>query len=141
MASVKRSRWHVRVDGAEVLAKMFKNLEEEAPEILDNSVKKGAEFVLDEAQRRVPIRTGKLKESLEIQAEKNKKISRKGYKVQSKGVSKGGVRYAFAVERGIPSRKIKAQPFLRPSVDENATKIRQIINTELTNSIDKVIER
>lgn len=129
-------RWGTYIDGAEDLVQLFQDMEETAEEILENATKKAADMVLDEAKRRVPVRTGKLKDSLEIKKEKRKKKIKAVHQVRSKGVSQGGVRYAFAVENG--TRLARAQPFLRPAVDENRQKIINIIKEEIENALERL---
>lgn len=132
----RASRWRVYIDGAEELAEMFQEMQDVAKEILDEASKKGAEFVLEDAKRRVPVRTGKLKNSLDIKLEKSRKVTKKAYQVYSKGVSKSGIRYAFAVERG--TSKTRPQPFLRPALDENVVEVKRIISEEIVKGLERV---
>ena len=127
--------WSIYVDGVEDLARMFRSMGDAAESILDEAAKKAAEIVLTDAKNKVPVNTGKLKASLDIKPEKRRRPTKAAYQVYSKGVSKGGVRYAFAVEGG--TSKMPARPFLRPALDENKDKIKDTISDELIRGIDR----
>lgn len=131
--SVKQRTWTTYVEGAKELAGMFGDMVDVAIKILDDAAKAAADLVLADARRRVPIDTGALRDSLEIKTEKRRKNTKITYQIRSKGVSQGGVRYAFAVENGVKGQK--AQPFLRPAIDENRTKIRQVINQSIVDAL------
>lgn len=118
-------RWRTFVEGADELAKMFEDMGDVAQDILEQASKEAAEIVLASAKQKVPVDTGKLRDSLDIKLEKTRRESKKIWQVYSKGVSKGGVRYGFAVEGG--TYKMKAQPFLRPALDENKERIKDKI--------------
>ncbi len=132
----KQRRWKIDVEGADDLVQMFDELGLAAEEILDQATKNAAEIVLADAKRKVPVRTGALRASLDIKAEKNKKPTKKVYRVFSKGVRSGGVRYAFAVENG--TSKMSARPFLRPALDNNKNQIKDEMNRTIVKALEKV---
>jgi HK97 gp10 family phage protein len=135
MGKTRYSRTYV--EGIDELIKDFDKVSEVAESALDSASKASAEFILSEAKKRVPVKSGKLKNSLAVKSEKNKKSNRKTYRVYNKGVRDGGVKYAFAVEGG--TKKMPAKPFLRPAVDENRRRICEIINLEILKVLGKVI--
>jgi HK97 gp10 family phage protein len=128
----RQRRWSVRVEGAEEIVKMLKGMENEAIKILDNASSKAADPVLQSARNKCPVKLGKLKSSLHKKEEKNRKNTRKSYRVTTKGC-----RYAMIVECG--SKKMAAKPFLRPALDENFSNIRRIINQEIIRGIDNAL--
>ncbi len=136
MAVYGRNR-NVYVDGIEDLVKFFEKNAEAAEEVLDNACEYAAkEIVKPVAIQKTPVRTGKLRNSIEVEKVKSKKQSRKTWKIYTKGERKGGVRYGFAVEGG--TKKDKAQPFLRPAVDQNKDKIEQTISDKIKEGLKRV---
>ena len=132
----KQKKWNVKVDGLEELVKVFEKMPEVAQEALDSASKEAANVVLQSAKRNCPVKSGKLRDSLDIKAEKTSKPTKRSYQVYSKGVSQGGVRYAFAVEAG--TSKAPAKPFLRPALDENKENIKKTISEKIIEEIDKL---
>lgn len=87
----------------------------------DNAIKKAAIFAEAEAKLRSPVDTGQLRRSISHETESNEN--------ESKARIGTNTEYAIWVELG--SSKTKAQPFLRPSIEENLDKLREIIRKEL----------
>lgn len=114
------------MDGFDELLELVEEMPDKVNEILEDATKEAAEMVLADAKRRVKKDTWDLHDSLDVRLEKSKKETKKMWQVYSKGVSKGGVRYAFAVEGG--TKKTKAQPFLRPALDENKDNVKRKIS-------------
>lgn len=132
-------RWSVYVDGAKELVEMFNDMEAEAESILTDATKKGAEIALSAAKQIVRSEaylTGALHDSLDIKEEKTKKKTKKYWRVYSKGVKNGGVRYAFAVEAGAKGRP--GVFFMRRGADENQKKIKDVIEKSITDAIGRV---
>lgn len=128
----RQRRWSVRVEGAEEIVRMLQSMEDEAIKILDNASSKAADPVLQSARNKCPVKSGKLKSSIYKKEEKNRKNTRKSYRVTTKGC-----RYAMVVEAG--AKKMAARPFLRPALDENFNNIRKIINKEILKGIDNAL--
>lgn len=90
------------------------------------ALRAGAYKVVADAKSKVPVRSGKLKES--IKAVPNRDGS--SYRI-SADAKKNGVAYGQFVEF---SPKIN-KPFLYPSLNENRTQIRENVKTAVQNAI------
>ena len=88
-------------------------------------------------KEKVPVRSGALRRSLSLDKIKVRKTTTRAWKVYSKGVSKGGVRYSFAIESG--TSNIKAQPFLRPANDESQEKVIKKISEIIGKELDRIM--
>jgi HK97 gp10 family phage protein len=131
--------WKVNIEGIEEVASMFIDMSDTCEAILDEATKSAAEIVLKDAKNKVPVDTGKLRDALEISKEKTKK-GKVGYQVRSKKLKDGGVKYAYAVEFGHKKKSgtvVAAQPYLRPAIEQNKDKIKDIINEKICEGIDK----
>lgn len=109
-----------------------------------------AKHVKIEAQKLVPVDTGLLKSSIKVRALPRSRV-RVGYicttgKVDMEKASKGKRRkkhkfnagkafYGAFVEFGVPSRKIAAQPFLRPAAEKVSPKAAAIYRAKLKTVI------
>ena len=127
----------VFIDGLDDVLDMFQDLTEAAEEGLNESAKKGSEVVLKSAKQKVRVRTGALRDSLDNKAEKSTKKTKKVWRVYSKGIRQGGVRYAFAVEAG--TKKQPAKPFMRPATDDNMNRIKNAISEGILRALGRVI--
>lgn len=85
----------------------------------EQTIKKIALFVESEAKLRVPVRTGNLRRSITHEVENGENVS--------KAYIGTNVEYAPYVEFGVASKNIKPQPYLRPAIEENKDKIKEII--------------
>lgn len=132
MARLRRRRTFV--EGAEELLKLFEELPDEARDILSDATKEGAKIVLQKAKIKAPVRSGGLKKSLDITELKIRKQTAKGWRVYSKGVRKGGVKYGFAVETG--TSRMRAKPFIRPAYDESEKIVVETINDKIFEKLD-----
>ena len=85
----------------------------------EKTIREIAVFVGAEAKLRTPVKTGHLRRSIshEIQSDEN----------TSKAYIGTNVEYAPYVEFGVASKNIPAQPYLRPAIEENRDKIRDMI--------------
>lgn len=129
----------VTIDGEKALYKFLKEFSQEITQkVMNKAVRAGATVVLKEMKRRVPVRTGNLKESIKVvkrkkvdgrrlgkdelvysvlpkRNTKRKTIKLKdGTKWKIKGVMSDGW-YAHMVEYG--TVKQSAQPFMRPAIE------------------------
>ena len=83
---------------------------------LADALEDGAEVIVEEARRRVPVRTGKLKKAIKSGNRKAGKVEASvdvGIDYTFKG---GAVRYGHLVEFGT-KRGQRARPFMRPAFD------------------------
>lgn len=85
----------------------------------ERTIQQIAVFVEAEAKLRTPVKTGHLRRSIshETQSDEN----------TSKAYIGTNVEYAPYVEFGVASKNIPAQPYLRPAIEENRDKIRDMI--------------
>jgi HK97 gp10 family phage protein len=114
----------LRIDfsGHNELLKNMENLSEE----VRNRAK-------EEASRRAPVDTRKLKDSIIIQTvEDNELVTEAKVGPNKKAF------YGMFVEYG--TRRVKAQPFLRPAFDENQDKIHEVITEKLGQAIAKAVK-
>lgn len=87
---------------------------------LKEATKEGAEIVAESARRKVPVKTGALRESIKVKASK---FAGGGHIIEAQGKGDFQKYYASFVELG--TFKDKAQPYLRPALHQNRTKIRK----------------
>jgi len=85
----------------------------------ERTIQQIAVFIEAEAKLRAPVSTGRLRNSITHQTESSE--------TQSKAYIGTNVEYAPYVEFGVASKNIKPQPYLRPAIEENRDKIKEII--------------
>lgn len=125
----------VGIEGADEIIKILKDIGIEANAVLEEAAEEGAKIALAEAKRRVPVKTGNLRDNLEITKVKSRTPDKLKKTVFVKvGFNKKAF-YGTFVELG--TRFIKAKPFLRPAIDQNRNSIAQVVN----NAIDKALRR
>lgn len=109
---------------------------------IGGAVKQAAELIKDEAQKRVPERTGALKNS--IKAKMTAKLRGKVFcdypntgrlrKTKTKKQAAGSKEYyAFAVEYG--TRHMKEQPFLKPAGEAKAMEAADLIMDAMKEAV------
>lgn len=130
-AKVRKMKTHI--EGLDEAKKLMQELGEAAADVLDQAAKSGAELVLAEAKKKAPVDTGTLRDSLLI---KKSKLKNAHIKSQYYVTKKSGVDYFAPVELG--TSKMKAQPFLRPAVDENTRTVAKKINEEILKAIGRI---
>lgn len=116
---------------------LLKNMENLSEEVRNRAKKEAimaaAEVVKEEASRRAPVDTRKLKDSIIIQTvEDNELVTEAKVGPNKKAF------YGMFVEYG--TRRVKAQPFLRPAFDENQDKIHEVITEKLGQAIAKAVK-
>ena len=157
MASAKKRFVGVKMDGAKAIIQSLKNMGTAGELVLAQAAKAGAEIVLQEAKKLVPVRTGKLKESLHMKQSKvrTKKYARSfkelaQYEVgpkYSKVGKAGGVNYGHLVELGhktatgkrVQGEHEPGRPYLRPAVDKNKRKIAQAMNKIIADAVGRAM--
>jgi len=121
------------IEGLDEVKKLFQELGDAAEGVLDDASRSGAEIVLADAKKKVPVDTGELRDSLLLKKSKVKNTKVKGEYTVSK---KSGVEHFAPVELG--TSKMKARPFLRPAVDENMREVAKRINDEVLKAIGRI---
>ena len=105
------ANWHPEVITADVEKKAMDRLEE------------AGEFVADRARQKVPVLSGKLRDSIRVTRFKGD--PKQNIRVYAGSRQKGGAFYAHMVEYG--TVKMPAKPFLRPALNECKGRIRRIV--------------
>ena len=95
--------------------------------IADSVAKKGADLVLKDAKRFVPIKSGTLKSEIEL---KRGKFKDGDYFVQAQGPGNYKKFYATFVELG--THNTKKKPFLRPALNRNKSRIQRMFKDAMT---------
>jgi HK97 gp10 family phage protein len=112
------------IDGTGDLAEALKLVKKVAPEALEAAISDAAQIIKDEAQRRCPEKTGRLKRSIDVQV----------FKKGSVAVT-AGAPYAKFVEYG--TSKMAARPFMRPAADRGASKAAKQITAAVKRKVGK----
>lgn len=114
----------IDVEGAPELARTLATMEPRvAKKLTRKAMREASKLVKDDAKRRVPVDSGKLKRAIVVRALKRSR-SRFGTQVQTKdGFFKGDSFYGGFIELG--TKKMPARPYLRPALYDNEAKVRQ----------------
>lgn len=86
-------------------------------------LQKAGEMVADKARQKVPVDTGKLKETIRVTRLKDD--PKLDIRVYAGNREKGGAFYAHMVEFG--TVKMPAKPFLRPALNQSKASIMEIM--------------
>jgi len=121
------------IEGMDEVIKLVQKMGDAAAGALDEACKAGAELVLSEAKQKVPVDTGKLRDSLILKKSKTKNPNIKSEYYVTK---KSGAEHFAPVELG--TSKMKAQPFLRPAIDENKSGIAKRVNDAMLRAIGRI---
>jgi HK97 gp10 family phage protein len=137
--SERQRRWRSRIsiDGYDELMEMFQNIPDAAASVIEEAAKAGTEVAYEDAKRRVPVKTGALRDAMIMAKEKSRKKTKSTWRIKSKKLREGGVRYMLMVEFG--TKKMEPQPFLRPAIDNNKLQIIEKVNQTVVNAVDRVI--
>lgn len=134
-----------RLENHERVLRMLRGMDGELKERVVDALLKGGEIVAEEARQRVPVDTGRLRDSIKVKEKKNRQaVQHVGVTVEADYPANAGVRktstrkqkagskeyYAFAVEYG--TRHMDARPFLNPALAAKAE--------EVYKNVDKALE-
>lgn len=141
-------RVDIRIDGLEQLVDKLDRIDNvHKYEALEEGLAQGGLVAVEEAKRRVPVRSGALRDSLHVggYTELTPEYKPAGAygplkgpigKGKDKGVLIGTkLPYAQLVERG--TRRMKAKPFLRPAADEKRPEIVEKVTEAIQGIIDE----
>lgn len=117
------SRMRVRVEGIEDIIRALQQADEALQKELHDLISECAEIVFREADARVPIMTGKARNTLRIEVGKNNKGVFYANVVVGNGTGKADPFYVSFNELG--TSRQPPRPFMRPSLDKSKTKIRR----------------
>lgn len=121
------------IEGLDEAAQFMEDLGDAAAAVLDTAARAGADIVLADAKRRVPVDTGKLRDSLILKKSRTRKPN---IKCEYYVTKKSGAEHFVPVELG--TSKMKAQPFLRPAIDENKQSIAKTVNDNMLKAIGRI---
>ncbi len=122
-----------KIEGLGTLENRLKELDNRlAKKAMRKALTKGAKPITEEARRRAPVLTGKLRKNVKasISASTKKAEARIGFKKTAF--------YGRFIETGVPARGIAARPFLRPALDLKGQEGVNAFADELRTQIDKV---
>lgn len=120
---------HIEVEGLKELQRALRRAkDEDLKKALKSSNKAAAQDVADEAQNIVPVKSGKLLESIKAGVELKSGYVKAG---------SGRVEYAGPIHFGWRSRNIEPNPFLYDALDNR----REAIFAEYERDIDKITDR
>lgn len=118
----------VKIDGVKELQSKFKQMDSEIQKALSEAVSAGAAVVERDAKIRCPVDTGTLRRSL-----REMKQNKTPWRIESQVGT--DTEYAPHVEFG--TRYQRAQPYLRPALDENTNEIQAAFETRLNQLIGR----
>lgn len=132
--------------GDKQLQKKFKGLEKKIQKkILSKALRNAAKVVQASAKSKVPVDTGNLKRNIIVRKEKLKASKGIGIVVTIGSRAKLGIDandksfYPAAVELGTKNKS--AQPYLRPAIQENRSRLIQQIGRELGKGIERLAKQ
>lgn len=122
----------VRIEGLDVLDKRLKELDRRTSgNTLRKALRAAMNVLKEEARKRVPVMTGKLKKGIHVKVT----LKAKGDCYAKLGMKKK-VAYGVPVELG--TSHSAAKPFLRPAADTKGDKAVSVFADWLKDEIDKV---
>jgi HK97 gp10 family phage protein len=122
------------IKGAAAMERLLKQLGPEvASKIGDQSLRAAAKPIIAEAKRLVPVRTGKLRDSLTVVIERKRKDD--DTRLAVIGFKKPTSRIAHLIEFG--TSKMPAHPFLRPALDSKADEALQEMGKVMARGITR----
>lgn len=128
--SARAKKVRAEVEGAEEIIKILKEMGQNAENVLLQAAEAGGKIALDDAKRRCPVRTGRLRSSLQLEVGKSTP-----YKADVRVRPGKDEYYGTFVELGTKNQA--AQPFMRPAVDENKERISEKVTSELSRVVGK----
>ena len=124
-----------RITGAAVLERVLKRLPGQISErLLANALRAGGRVIQEEARARVPVKTGRLRDSIIVT-----KVPSEGQGVVVTVGTSRKAPYGHLVEFG--TRHSSPRPFLRPAFDARAGEALDKIGDTLGRAIDRAAER
>lgn len=121
---------NVELKGAKEIVQTLKDMEEGATEVLEKASKAGAKIAKNEAKRLCPVRTGRLKNSIDTKKGKSDKLKSSTLVTVGKDVH-----YASFVELGTASKD--SQPFMRPALDNNEKDINDEVARKIADNVQR----
>ena len=120
---------NVKIEGSEDLMKAIEQMGLEGSKIANDALRKAGEYLVDEMKRETPVRTGKLRDSIEHSNIKTKD----NVKYIEVGPNKTTNWRAKYLEFG--TKKMKANPFMSRAYEKNKDKVQEIIADKLKEGL------
>lgn len=125
----------LKITGAKELEEALRGFGPRFTNRLGNkALKAGAQPIVDEAKRKVPVRTGQLRDSITSVVARTREPAQKKVKI---GFLYPAARRAHFTEFGTANQP--AQPFLRPALDTQAQAAIDEITKTLRDGLDKEV--
>jgi HK97 gp10 family phage protein len=118
---------NIRIRGMEELQRKLRKLGADVSAEMGNALAAGAEIVKNDARMRVPVRTGNLRDSIDMEQVSSNEIH--------VGPGKEGW-YGQFIELG--KKGYAAHPFMRPAIDERRSKVVKAVKDRLKKAIARV---
>lgn len=131
--------------GIEELERMLEELGSTKLErkVITKALREGAKIILKEAKSNVPVKSGTLKKSIGIVAQRSRAPGHKIVKVGARAGPRWRGYHGHLVELGVPSRGIPARPFLRDAMrdkfEEFVKKYAEELDEGITTAVKKYV--
>jgi len=106
-----------------------KDIVDKVAKISGEVAKQGADMVLSDAKRLVKKKSGALSNQIKVYKNTYKDKEKVGYRVQAQAPGDYDKFYAIFLELG--TYKTKAQPYMRPALKRNKSKIKKAMQDKL----------
>lgn len=127
---------------ADLRADFEKLAKSQSTKALRHATVAGAKVIRDEARKRAPKKTGKLRRNIASAALRQKDapgLATAGVRVRTKGKADSPNNAFYWRFDEFGTQHMKAQPFMRPAFDASIGEAEGAIRTELARAIDRVL--
>lgn len=131
--SARRRGWNTQLEGAEEVIELLNQIGDAASDVLATAARAGGDIALTDARRRCPVDTGKLKASLHLEKGKSKKP-----RVHQIVEIKPGKKEYYGTFVELGTKRQPAQPFMRPAVNENKSRIGEAVNQAVLRALGRI---
>jgi len=137
--------FEIKLEGLDELIEAFAKLPDEAAEMIKPAVEQAGKLVLEKAKEKVPVDSGKLRDSLRLK------------KARQRPDSSGVIHYitwgpnvreyaaplelghAIRFKKGGPTHgRVAPRPYLRPAADESKEQVLDIVAKAMNRAIDEM---
>lgn len=115
VTAITADNFTIKVEGAREFRSALRAVEKSWPRVMREANKQAAEVVADEAKRRAPVLTGRLKESIKAGATQSAGYVQAGSPVR--------IPYAAVQEFGWPGHSISPQPYIYPAIEARSSDV------------------
>lgn len=126
----------VKVTGLDAIERKLARLSQLAQKrVMEDALRAGGEVIAEEARRLVPVRTGHLRDTIEVVTDSTKGGGVKAARVLV-GPDQNAGFYGDFVEFG--TRRMAARPFMRPAFDTMADAAQDAVAAHLATEFDRL---